>query len=126
MTLSHVWDAAGEQDFQEFQTIWAEHGLSKKTVRSDVDDGALVPVRVELLSYTCLLKPQTDADSSLSFIPPSHKQKFLVYAAAYPTLHRKTHRISAQRLYEDVPYKASLPCFMLSKGRPEMEVWYIY
>ena len=40
--LSHVWDAAGEQNFQEFQAIWAEHKLDKKTVRSDVFNGGCV------------------------------------------------------------------------------------
>ena len=57
--LSHVWDAAGEQDFQEFQAIWAEHKLNKKTARSDVDDGASVSARVELQFHVCSLKPQT-------------------------------------------------------------------
>lgn len=72
--LSHVWDAAGEQDFQEFQAIWAEHKFNKKKVHSDVADGALVPVRVELQPHVCLLKPQADAESSLRFSPPSYEQ----------------------------------------------------
>ena len=40
--LSHVWDKAGEQSFQKFQAIWAEHERNKKTMPPGIADGASI------------------------------------------------------------------------------------
>ena len=41
--LSHVWDKAGEQTFQEFQAIWAEHKSNKTSAHPHVNAGGLIP-----------------------------------------------------------------------------------